>query len=389
MGASLPDAPESVFEDALGTLFQVTPFALGEPGEPVELALRPAPAPAVRLRLANPAAGATGLMAHYVWQASRVLAAFLLAHAAEHVAGRRVLELGAGAGLPSIACHVHAPALGAAPRRVVVSDMPDPDILAALAHNMALNAPAAAAAASRRLAVTGHRFGDRYDAPSGAATAPSVRAEPAPQHPVVAPHTVLRAGAFDRVLAADVLWLGDLHSALLADLEHFLAPGGAALLVAGLHTGPHLLARFYRAVQVRPCRLSLASVLVADADADAASAASASASAASASAAATDGPVWTCLRVASCQLLRLDSRGEVIATETCAGPDAFHELPSDAIDASSYLVMMRLDNVRLSREEAAEAAAEATAATTAETTAATTAETKAETTALASASTRG
>ncbi|ROW03215.1 hypothetical protein VSDG_01216 [Cytospora chrysosperma] len=79
--------------------------------------------------------------AHHLWNGSRVISDYFESHPAE-VRGRTVLELGAGAGLPSIVAAV----LGA--RRVVMTDFPDADIVANMWKNIdgcALIPPAAAA----------------------------------------------------------------------------------------------------------------------------------------------------------------------------------------------------------------------------------------------------
>lgn len=82
--------------------------------------------------------------AHHLWNGSRVAAQYFEADPAGTVRGRNVLELGAGAGLPSLV----AAALGAS--RVVMTDFPDADILATMDKNIAecrIIPPAAAAAA--------------------------------------------------------------------------------------------------------------------------------------------------------------------------------------------------------------------------------------------------
>ncbi|KAI6371098.1 hypothetical protein MCOR25_004032 [Pyricularia grisea] len=67
--------------------------------------------------------------AHHVWNGGRVLADHFLADPSL-VAGKTVLEVGAGAGIPSlVAAH-----LGAA--GVVSTDYPDPDVLVALRRNV-------------------------------------------------------------------------------------------------------------------------------------------------------------------------------------------------------------------------------------------------------------
>lgn len=68
--------------------------------------------------------------AHHLWNGSRVAAQYFEADPVGTVQGRNVLELGAGAGLPSLV----AAALGA--RRVVMTDFPDADILATMEKNI-------------------------------------------------------------------------------------------------------------------------------------------------------------------------------------------------------------------------------------------------------------
>lgn len=67
--------------------------------------------------------------AHHLWNGSRVISEYFEANPSE-VKGRTVLELGAGAGLPSIMAAV----LGA--RRVVMTDFPDADIVANMWKNI-------------------------------------------------------------------------------------------------------------------------------------------------------------------------------------------------------------------------------------------------------------
>jgi hypothetical protein len=54
-------------------------------------------------------------------------------------------------------------------------------------------------------------------------------------------------GAFDRVLAADTLWLASEHDNLAQSMSHFLSTDEAAriLLIAGFHTGRGKIAAFF------------------------------------------------------------------------------------------------------------------------------------------------
>ncbi len=73
--------------------------------------------------------GHSPLEAHHLWNGSRVVSTHFETNPSL-VAGRTVLELGAGAGLPSIV----AAALGA--RMVVVTDYPDPDLVETMWRNV-------------------------------------------------------------------------------------------------------------------------------------------------------------------------------------------------------------------------------------------------------------
>lgn len=73
--------------------------------------------------------GHNPLWGHHLWNAGRLISTYLEDHTSL-ITGRTVLELGAGAGLPSLVCGV----LGA--RKVVASDYPDPDLVSNLWHNI-------------------------------------------------------------------------------------------------------------------------------------------------------------------------------------------------------------------------------------------------------------
>jgi EEF1A N-terminal glycine/lysine methyltransferase len=73
--------------------------------------------------------GHSPLEAHRLWNGSRVIADFLAADPAI-VKDKAALELGAGAGLPSLVCGI----LGA--QRVVMTDFPDADLVANMQKNI-------------------------------------------------------------------------------------------------------------------------------------------------------------------------------------------------------------------------------------------------------------
>jgi nicotinamide N-methyltransferase len=79
--------------------------------------------------------GHNPLWGHLLWNAAQVIARYIEDNADRLVKDRDVLELGAGAGLPSLIC-----ALNGA-RRVVVTDYPDPDLIENLRHNIKFSIP--------------------------------------------------------------------------------------------------------------------------------------------------------------------------------------------------------------------------------------------------------
>ncbi|KAK7753632.1 Protein N-terminal and lysine N-methyltransferase efm7 [Diatrype stigma] len=73
--------------------------------------------------------GSSPLEAHRLWNGSRIISQYFETHP-EEVKDRCVLEVGAGAGLPSLVCAI----LGA--RKVVVTDYPDPDLVENMQKNI-------------------------------------------------------------------------------------------------------------------------------------------------------------------------------------------------------------------------------------------------------------
>lgn len=74
--------------------------------------------------------GQNPLWGHLLWNAGQVIARYIEDHASHLVKDKNVLELGAGAGLPSLICALH----GA--KRVVVTDYPDQDLIENLQYNI-------------------------------------------------------------------------------------------------------------------------------------------------------------------------------------------------------------------------------------------------------------
>ncbi|KAI8616708.1 hypothetical protein BC830DRAFT_1228136 [Chytriomyces sp. MP71] len=94
--------------------------------------------------------GRHSLWAHRIWNAGIVLARHLDADKSM-IAGKRVLELGCAASLPSLIS-----ALGGA-EKVVATDYPDPHLLKSIRRNCSVNAPRAVE--EGRLEVVGYQWG--------------------------------------------------------------------------------------------------------------------------------------------------------------------------------------------------------------------------------------
>ncbi|OAA79746.1 hypothetical protein LEL_03232 [Akanthomyces lecanii RCEF 1005] len=251
---SLPNAdehddPEDFFGSGLGSIFpDEAPNLHGDPGQTL-IYKSPHLSEPLLLRLCNPTLETDRtLFSHYLWNASLLLAELieadtlgvpsgtaaaprLLPDVSFDVRDRHVLELGAGAGLGSIMAGL----LGA--KRVVASDYPSETVLGPLRDNLqrgvvrrAAAAAAAAAPAScddksstQQVAVEGHAWGALDD-----------------------DFSTRDKHAFDRIMAADVLWMPWQHDNLRRSVDHFLARDdeARAWIIGGLHTGRANMALF-------------------------------------------------------------------------------------------------------------------------------------------------
>ncbi|KAF7546216.1 hypothetical protein G7046_g9363 [Stylonectria norvegica] len=181
------------------------------------------------------------LFSHYLWNASLLLAEFIEADSLSvalekprqapslsfDVAGLDILELGAGTALPSIMAGL----LGA--RRVVVTDYPAPSVLATLETNVTRSikpalSPRSTAATSP--VVAGHTWGELDDA-----------------------FSQTQRQSFDRIIAADCLWMPWEHAKLHQSISFFLKPTAEARcwVVAGFHTGRVKMRDFFDAEALR------------------------------------------------------------------------------------------------------------------------------------------
>ena len=142
--------------------------------------------------------GHNPLWGHHLWNAGRLVSTYLEKNPSL-TTNRTVLELGAGAGLPSLVCGI----LGA--RKVVVSDYPDPELVENLKRNIE-----GCEGLEERVVAEGYCWG----------------ADPAPllSHLPPSPSTVSRekVQGFDVLILADLLFNHSEHGKLIATIQQTL-----------------------------------------------------------------------------------------------------------------------------------------------------------------------
>lgn len=246
-----PVDPEDVLSESLQTLYDYAPITHSSAGSLFRYTLHPrsvsvetssaarerenAADPSVlTLITPNTQAGNWALHASSIWTSAIFVADHLESlrienhiQAAREQGGLplRVLELGAGAGLPSIVI-----AKSYADVRVTASDYPDEELIAALEDNVRRNDVA------DRCGVVPYAWGSD----------PSVFWSSQPLE-VSSEETA----GFDVIVAADTLWNPDLHALFLRTLQLTLRRVCDARihLVAGLHTGRYTLQAFMNMVE--------------------------------------------------------------------------------------------------------------------------------------------
>ncbi|KAL4873328.1 hypothetical protein BDV12DRAFT_192801 [Aspergillus spectabilis] len=169
------------------------------------------------------------LCAHFLWSAGMVVAEGI-----EHadtdscegdsemwkVKGEKVLELGAGAALPSLTAAL------ASASSVTITDHPSSPALLPhgsisfnTTHNLRSNLPCP-------ITIHPHEWGTLSTDPWALST----------------------KGTYTRIIAADCYWLRGEHENLARTMKWFLAPEGKVWVVAGFHTGREVVRGFFETV---------------------------------------------------------------------------------------------------------------------------------------------
>jgi nicotinamide N-methyltransferase len=202
---------------SLGTLYDYTPITHSSAGRSFTYIRHSEdcdpdlPTPTITLSTPETQAEHWSLHASSIWVSSLYIADHISELGLPTSTPLRLIELGAGAGLPSILIAKSYPHA-----QVIASDFPDPLLIHTLRENVARND------ASANCSVVPHAWG----------TDPSALLPTA-----------------DVVLAADTLWNSELHAALLRTTCAVLArtPDARAHFVASMHTGRYTLESFLRA----------------------------------------------------------------------------------------------------------------------------------------------
>ncbi|KAH7867837.1 putative methyltransferase-domain-containing protein [Lentinula edodes] len=222
--------PEEILNSSLETLYDYQPITLASTGSVFTYNLKKSKDFAINVTLYTPDTDASNwsLHASSIWASSQYLVDYIDdLHLESHIAAIsqekvRLLELGAGAGLPGIVIAKSLPDSVL----VTVSDYPDENIIQTLSENIEINR------VSSNCCAKAYAWGTD--------SGELLLAQPSNQIPRL----------FDVVIAADTLWNSDLHTVFIDSLKRTLrkASGSRVHIVAGLHTGRYTLQSFLDAV---------------------------------------------------------------------------------------------------------------------------------------------
>ncbi|KAG7530962.1 hypothetical protein FFLO_04690 [Filobasidium floriforme] len=275
---------ESIFEDGLLSLFDHHPVAFSTPSPSHPYIYRPSSVPLLPLGSSGshdglaldfeipvylpvaPSALHSTLQLTHIWLSSIFMADLIFSSHID-VRALRICELGAGAGLPSVAALLNVDAEAGS---VVSTDYAVPeqdlqaedgraqpeDVLGVLRGNLRKasempnlrNDSEKGKGTSGRWAVVGHTWGEPvteilnaalFNLTPGSSSSSAFASASASTSPSPAPEQ------FDLLLLADLLWSSSSHTDLLTSVHSLLKPKtGIAHVIAGLHQGRGATDRF-------------------------------------------------------------------------------------------------------------------------------------------------
>lgn len=271
---------ESIFEDGLLSLFDHHPVAFSTPSPYHPFIYRPSSVPLPPLGSSGnhdglpwnleipvylpvaPSALHSTLQLTHIWLSSIFMADLIFSSHID-VRSLRICELGAGAGLPSVAALLN---VGAEAGSVVSTDYAVPeqdlqaedgraqpeDVLGVLRGNLKKasempdggNVNDKGKDTSGRWAVVGHTWGEPVTDILNAAL-PTVTSGSASSSIPSFKSAPIASEQFDLLLLADLLWSSSSHTDLLTSVHSLLKPKtGIAHVIAGLHQGRGATDRF-------------------------------------------------------------------------------------------------------------------------------------------------
>ncbi|KAK5815220.1 hypothetical protein F5H01DRAFT_309091 [Linnemannia elongata] len=170
--------------------------------------------------------GSHPLWAHHLWNAAKVFADWMDDHP-QYTVGKSVLEIGAGAALPSFVAAVN----GAT--KVVITDYPDNDLIANIQYNADHIVPELTK--EGKVIVQGYLWGSNTR-PLLAHLNPTTNADTTNS----TPSGTARKELFDTIILSDLLFNHSQHRSMLKTCKETLKPGTGRVFVFFTHHRPWL-----------------------------------------------------------------------------------------------------------------------------------------------------
>ncbi|KAG0006481.1 nicotinamide n-methyltransferase [Modicella reniformis] len=178
----------------------------------------------IRLRLV----GSHPLWGHHLWNAAKVFANWMDSHP-EHSLSKNVLELGAGAALPSFVAAINRAS------KVIITDYPDSDLISNIQYNAEHVAPQQTKEGI--VVVQGYLWGSNTK-PLLAHLNPAMSNSPSASPS--AGDTAEPKQLFDTIILSDLLFNHSQHRSMLKTCKETLKPGTGRVFVFFTHHRPWL-----------------------------------------------------------------------------------------------------------------------------------------------------